>query len=623
VPGQSISGRVTDNNGNGLGGISVSITGSKTATTLTSSSGNYSFTGLSAVGSYTVTPSSALYIFSPSSLSFGNLIQSRTASFTGTRRTYAIGGAVTADGAGLGGIVFTLTSTTAGFTPRTVTTAASTGAYSFNNLPAGQSYVLKPSSDIYGFTPVNKNFTNLSANQTGQNFTAARKTYSIGGKVLLGASALSGYGVTLTSAAAGFTPRTVATLSDGSYSFTGLPAGDAYTVTPAASNVYSFTPASRSYSSLTGNQAAQNFTAAYKTYTISGSVLQGTSGLGGVTVTLTSTTAGFTARSVVSAASTGAYTFTGVPAGRTYVVTPSSSIYTFTPVGRTLSALSSNLTGQNFNVASRKTYAISGRLLLGSAGLSGYSVQLTSTDGGVSPRSVTTLSDGSYSFNGLPAGYAYTITPAAGSIYSLTPASRSYTNLSANQTAQNFTVTRKTYPINGRLLFGSSGLGSYRLTLTSSEAGAPVRSVTTAADGSFSFPAIPAGFTYTLAPIASNIYSFTPVSRSYTNLSAAQAGQNFTAARKTYSISGRVTRTGTTTGIGAVTMTLTNSSTGAVVKTVTTATDGSYSLTAIPAGITYALRPTRTGTVFSPTSRTYTNLSADQPVGPGTSFTGG
>jgi hypothetical protein len=70
-------------------------------------------------------------------------------------------------------------------------------------------------------------------------------------------------------------------------------------------------------------------------------------------------------------------------------------------------------------------------------------------------------------------------------------------------------------------------------------------------------------------------------------------------------------------------MTLTNSSTGAVVKTVTTAADGSYSLTAIQAGITYALRPTRTGMVFSPTSRTYTNLSANQPVGSSTSFTGG
>jgi hypothetical protein len=443
VQGVTISGRVADSGGTGIAGVSISLSGSKSATTSTDNDGAYSF-AVEPGGSYTVTPSSAFHTFTPANSTFNSLTQSQTGNFVGQLKLYLISGNVTLAGAGVGGVTLSLTSTTPGFTPRSVTTAASTGAFSFGSLPAGQDYLVTPSSNIYSFTPIYRSYSKLAANQTAQTFSATRKSYTIVGTVLLGAAGLGGAKLTLTSTASGFTPQTVTTLSDGSYSFTALPAGFTYKVTPVASSVYSFTPASRSYSSLTASQAGQNFMAAYKTYTISGNVLQGSSGLSGVSLTLTSTTAGFTPRAVASAASTGAYAFTNLPAGRTYIVTPSSSIYTFTPVNRMLSSFASNQTGQNFTVASRKTY----------------------------------------------------------------------------------------------------------------------------------------------------------------------------------SISGRVTRAGTTTGIGGVTMTLTNGSTGAVVKTVPTRTDGSYSLTAIPAGITYVLRPTKAGVTFSPASRTYTNLSANQPIGSTTGFTG-
>jgi hypothetical protein len=50
-----------------VAGVTISLSGTATASTTTNASGNYSFTGL-ANGSYTVTPSNSAYVFSPSSL---------------------------------------------------------------------------------------------------------------------------------------------------------------------------------------------------------------------------------------------------------------------------------------------------------------------------------------------------------------------------------------------------------------------------------------------------------------------------------------------------------------------------------------------------------------------------
>jgi hypothetical protein len=183
----------------------------------------------------------------------------------------------------------------------------------------------------------------------------------------------------------------------------------------------------------------QNFAAAHKTYTVGGSILQGGAGLGGIRVTLSSTTAGFTPRAVTST-STGAYTFTGVPAGRSYVITPSSKIYNFTPASRTLSNFSSNQTGQNFSVASRKSYSIGGRVTKQgtTTGIGGVTMTLTDSATGAVVKTVTTQADGRYSLTGVPAGYNYVLRPGKAGV-SFSPATKTYTNLSANSTGQNFT----------------------------------------------------------------------------------------------------------------------------------------------------------------------------------------
>jgi hypothetical protein len=179
--------------------------------------------------------------------------------------TYSISGQVKLGTTGMGGVTMTLTSPTpAGFTPRQVTTT-STGSYSFTNLPAGRTYKLTPAKINYSFTPVSRSYTNLAANQTLQNFAAALKTYGISGRVTVAGTTTAISGVTMTLASptpTGFAPRTTTTASDGSYLFSGLPAGRNYTIKPAKSG-YTFSPVNRSFTNLSANypiSAATSFT---------------------------------------------------------------------------------------------------------------------------------------------------------------------------------------------------------------------------------------------------------------------------------------------------------------------------------------------------------------------------
>ncbi|MGB7926264.1 MAG: proprotein convertase P-domain-containing protein [Pyrinomonadaceae bacterium] len=102
---------------------------------------------------------------------------SETAAFQTNATVYSISGTVKTGALGLSGVKLTLTGG-AGFTPRTFTTTA-TGAYAFTALPAGRTYIVKPSKLGYGFTPASRTFTNLSMNQTPAtaSFPAVLKNY--------------------------------------------------------------------------------------------------------------------------------------------------------------------------------------------------------------------------------------------------------------------------------------------------------------------------------------------------------------------------------------------------------------------------------------------------------------
>ncbi len=362
----SIRGRVM-NGSVGVGGVKVSLTGAQTLTQTTDASGNYAFNNLPEGGAYTVKPTSPGYTFAPVQLGYTNLsVDQINQNFATTQRGQMISGVLKVGSAALAGVKMTLTSPTpAGFAPRSVLTSAD-GTYSFINLPTGRDYLLTATKANYNFTPASKSYTNLIANKVNQNFAARLQTYTISGRALLGATVLPGVTMTLTSPTpAGFTPRTVITGSNGGYLFTNVPAGRSYRLTPTKDNYIiknsaNAAQAFRSYTSLNANQTEQNFAATAKVYTISGRVMVGAAGLPGVTMTLTSPTpAGFTPRTVTTSAN-GSYSFTNVPAGRSYRLTPTKSGYVIrnsasaAQAFRSFTNLSTNQLNQGFTATAAR-----------------------------------------------------------------------------------------------------------------------------------------------------------------------------------------------------------------------------------------------------------------------------
>ncbi len=155
---QTISGNITKSGVN-LQGVTVSLSGSESATTNTDTNGNYSFT-VATGGNYTVTPSLANNTFTPTSRIFNSISSNQTGNFTAQSVTYTISGNVKAEGANLQGATVSLS----GATPPTTTTDAS-GNYSLT-ANAGDNYSVSVYKAAITFNPSSQSFTNLQANQT-------------------------------------------------------------------------------------------------------------------------------------------------------------------------------------------------------------------------------------------------------------------------------------------------------------------------------------------------------------------------------------------------------------------------------------------------------------------------
>ena len=130
------------------------------------------------------------------------------------------------------------------------TTADVSGNYSFT-VPADWSGTVTPSKTGFVFSPVNRTYSSIAANQTAQDYTAMAG-FTISGNVGLPEVTLS---------YTDGTPKTVTSQVDGSYAIP-VSAGWSGTVTP--SHVcYNFTPTSRNYNNVVANQTGQNYTPSF------------------------------------------------------------------------------------------------------------------------------------------------------------------------------------------------------------------------------------------------------------------------------------------------------------------------------------------------------------------------
>jgi hypothetical protein len=175
APTYAISGTVS---GAVATGVTITLSGTSSATTTTASGGTYSFAGL-ANGTYAVTPSLAGYVFTPASVAVTVADANVTGKdFTSAVRTYDVSGVVS--GTVVQGVTITLGSTPA----RTATTDVA-GAFVFTGVANG-SYTVVPSLTGYVFSPTSRVAVVNAANVTGMNFTASvppGPTYAISGAV--------------------------------------------------------------------------------------------------------------------------------------------------------------------------------------------------------------------------------------------------------------------------------------------------------------------------------------------------------------------------------------------------------------------------------------------------------
>jgi inhibitor of cysteine peptidase len=574
-----ISGRVARSNGQVMSGVTVSLTGSQTATATTDANGDYSFPNLTAGGNYTVTPSRPNYDFSPGSRTFNDLGADQSAPFVVTPSSYTVSGRVTSGTAGLSGVTVTLS----GARSATTTTDAN-GAYSLTISSEG-AYTVTPSKQHYTFAPPSQTFTNPTSNRTAD-FAATINRHKITGRVARADSQpMSGVTVTLSGGQA----ATTTTDSGGNYSFTNLPAGSDYTVTPSRAG-YDFALTSKSFAGLGADQTA-DFTVTPGNFAIAGRITSGGTGVSGVTVTLSGSRS-----ATATTDSNGGYSF-NVSSEGTYTVTPSKTLYTFAPSSQTFTNLVANRTADFAATVIR--YNISGRVTkTGGVGVSGVTVTLS----GGQTATTTTDSGGNYTLAGVAAGGSYTVS-AAKANYTVTPSGATFTNISSDLTAD-FTASPLNLNIAGRVTTaGGAALSGVALALTGSQ----TASATTDANGAYSF-SVPADGDYTVTPSKKN-YNFTPAAASFKALDGNKAAE-FAAALNRYTIRGRVADLNNN-GLGSVTVALS----GGQTATTTTDANGEFSFTGVAAAGSYTVTPTTQTLTFSPASQTFANLDADAFAG--------
>ncbi|HUX72300.1 MAG TPA: carboxypeptidase regulatory-like domain-containing protein [Steroidobacteraceae bacterium] len=360
-------------------------------------------------------------------------------------------------GGGGGGTTFGISGTVGGAASVTVklsgaaaatATTDGSGNYTFMGLANG-SYTVTPSLSGYTFTPASSAVSVNGANVAATDFTAAAapSTFTITGMVTTGAGAASS-GVTLTLSGAASASQVSNT--SGAYTFTGLAAGS-YTVTPSLAG-FTFAPASDALTISTANGTATTFVA---TPAVQGSFSIAGTVSGAVAAGVKITVSGKASATATTAAN-GSYSVPSLADG-SYVVTPSLSGYTFSPVSSSVSVNGANITGTNFTASANAapTFRLSGAVS------GAWAANVTIKLSGASTRTTTTDANGNYAFANLPAA-SYTVTPTLAG-YTYTPAAPAVT-LSAN-TTQNFVAASAftAYSISGTLRYAGTKTGPVNL----------------------------------------------------------------------------------------------------------------------------------------------------------------
>jgi hypothetical protein len=153
----TISGYVKDSSGNGINGVTITLSGTVSKSTTTTSSGYYEFLDLLSTGTYTVTPTKSGWKFEPVSRTTTTLVADITdCNFTGTQiiEKYSIVGVVyvkDSPNKNIPAVVIQLLDETGN--KITSFTTDDSGQYEFKNLDGWKNYTIIPKKENWDFEP--------------------------------------------------------------------------------------------------------------------------------------------------------------------------------------------------------------------------------------------------------------------------------------------------------------------------------------------------------------------------------------------------------------------------------------------------------------------------------------
>ncbi len=217
-------------------------------------------------------------------------------------------------------------------------TSDSSGYYAVY-VPIGWSGTLTPTKNLCSLNPESRTYTNVTTDQSNQDYTAqpwpiiSGYIRTSGGAGLVGAYAHTSDGM-----------GTAWTDSNGYYSLK-MPYGWSGTVT-TFKNLYSFVPPNKVYANVTADQSNQDYTA-YQYAQISGCVRMGAGTATGLPLVSVEASGIYGIYINTSTDSNGYYSL-WVPYDWTGTVTPSKGSYTFNPQNREYSNIQSDSGSQDF-----------------------------------------------------------------------------------------------------------------------------------------------------------------------------------------------------------------------------------------------------------------------------------
>ena len=271
----------------------------------------------------------------------------------------------------------------------------------------------------------------------------------------------------------------------------------------------------------------------------------------------------------------------------------SPGTYSVSMVASFGNASTETLRSDYVQVTAPTSIAISGVVTLDGIGLAQVSLA-------VNGATVTTDTLGRYSAE-LPYGWSGAITPSL-SGYRFEPPSLTYSGVTESRTNHDFVAVRDTVTVSGnvreRVLLNYFGVEGVTITFSGGEGTA-----TTNAAGNYS-KEVPVGWTGSVVP-SKNGYTFDPTSVQVAGITEDMSDTDFAASKLIRTISGVVTIGTSTSGLAGVKMTGSG-----LVGSVTTDASGGYSLS-VTYGWSATVTPSKTDYVFSPSYRSYNNVTAN------------